>query len=584
MLGWHLRRFSHLSRPAAIVPPIFLMLRYLSIEHLAVIDRVEVDFDGGFTVLTGETGAGKSILVEAVGLLLGARASSDLVRTGEQTATIQAIFDGPDGEVIVRREITAQGRSRAFVNGALATAGALRELASQLLEMHGQHEHQGLLVPESHLDLLDTYAGLDDERVAVAGLHQRVHALRTERDTLAIDERQKLARVDLLTFQRDEIARSAPRDGEDEALAAERQVLANAEKLQRLSREAYEVLYDQDASVLRGLATVWRRVAELAAVDARAQPFLQNKDVLGAELDELARFLRDYAEHIDTSPARLLQLEDRLGQLDRLKKKYGPSLADVLQHADRCAAELATLESADERAAQVERELAEAERAYLEAAERLSSRRRIAAGQFAGALVKELEQLAMGRTRFEVRFERLGSGAWTPRGVDSAEFFVSPNPGEDLRPLAKIVSGGELSRLMLAIKTLTARTGRGMTLIFDEVDAGIGGHTADVVGRRLQALAAEAQVLCITHLPQIAAAADRHIRITKRIKGQRTATEVERLDARARVEELARMIAGQSVTAGVLASAEEMVQTRARAKGESNTKGESESRRAKGRV
>jgi DNA repair protein RecN (Recombination protein N) len=560
------------------------MLRYLSIEHLAVIDKVEVDFDGGFTVLTGETGAGKSILVEAVGLLLGARASSDLVRTGEQTATIQAIFDGPEGEVIVRREITAQGRSRAFVNGALATAGALRELASHLLEMHGQHEHQGLLVPESHLDLLDAYAGHDGDREALAGLHQRVHALRTERDTLAIDERQKLARVDLLTFQRDEIARVAPRDGEDEVLAAERQVLANAEKLQRLSREAYEVLYDQDASVLRGLATVWRRVAELAAVDARAQPFLQHKDLLGAELDELARFLRDYAEHIDASPARLQQVDDRLGQLDRLKRKYGPSLHEVLEHADRCAAELATLESADVRAAQIGEELAAAERAYLDAAERLSSRRRAAARQLADALVKELAQLAMGRTRFEVRFERLGQDLWTARGVDTAEFFVSPNPGEDLRPLAKIVSGGELSRLMLAIKTLTARTGRGMTLIFDEVDAGIGGHTADVVGRRLQALAGEAQVLCITHLPQIAAAADTHIRITKRIRGQRTATEVERLDDRARVEELARMIAGQSVTAGVRASAEEMVRARARAKGEPNTKGESESRRAKGKA
>jgi DNA repair protein RecN (Recombination protein N) len=254
-----------------------------------------------------------------------------------------------------------------------------------------------------------------------------------------------------------------------------------------------------------------------------------------------------------------------------------------LHHAERWSAVLATLESADVGAAQVAGELEAAERAYLEAAERLSSSRQAAARLFADALVKELGQLAMGRTRFEVRFERLGRDAWTPRGIDNAEFFVSPNPGEDLRPLAKIVSGGELSRLMLAIKTLTARTGRGMTLIFDEVDAGIGGHTADVVGRRLQALAGEAQVLCITHLPQIAAAADTHVRITKRIRGQRTTTEVERLDDRARVEELARMIAGQSVTAGVRASAEEMVRTRARAKGESNAKGESESRRAKGK-
>jgi DNA repair protein RecN (Recombination protein N) len=560
------------------------MLRYLSIEHLAVIEKVDVDFDAGFTVLTGETGAGKSILVEAVGLLLGSRASSDLVRTGEQTATIQAIFDTRAGEVIVRREITAQGRSRAFVNGALATAGALRELASELLEMHGQHEHQGLLAAESHLDLLDAYAGHQADRDAVAAAHQRVQALRTERDTLRLDERQKLARVDLLTFQRDEIGRIAPADGEDDALAAERRVLANAEKLQRLSREAYDVLYDQDASVVRGLATVWKRLADLAAVDPRAAPHLDGRDRISSELDELARFLRDYAEDVEASPERLQVVEDRLAAIERLKRKYGPALADVRAHADRCTAELGALETSEERAAAVEAELAAAEGRYLTLAEGLSTRRRAAAEAFARALVNELRSLAMGQTRFEVRFDRLPAEAWSPRGVDNAEFFVSPNPGEDLRPLTRVVSGGELSRLMLAIKTLTARGGRQATLIFDEVDAGIGGHTADVVGRRLQALAGDAQVLCITHLPQIAAAADTHLRITKRVRGQRTLTEVERLDEETRIRELARMIAGQTVTDGVLASAAEMVADRRRAKGESKPKGESESRRAKGKA
>jgi DNA repair protein RecN (Recombination protein N) len=560
------------------------MLRYLCIEHLAVIEKVELEFDAGFTVLTGETGAGKSILVEAVALLLGARASSDLVRTGEQTATIQAIFDTGNDEVIVRREITAQGRSRAFVNGALATAGALRELASHLLEMHGQHEHQGLLVAESHLDLLDAYAGLAADRESVAAAHHRVQALRTERDTLRLDERQKLARVDLLTFQRDEIAKVGPSDGEDENLAAERQILANAERLQRLSREAYEVLYDQDASVLRGLATVWKRVADLAAVDARAVPFIEGRDALTSQLDELARFLRDYAEDIDTSPERLQEVEDRLAALERLKRKYGPTLADVRGHFERCGRELDTLGSSEARAEAVDAALAEAEREYVALADALSARRRTGAQAFSSALVRELESLAMGKTRFEVRFERLPPDAWTARGVDNAEFFVSPNPGEELRPLARIVSGGELSRLMLAIKTLTTRGVRGATLIFDEVDAGIGGHTADVVGRRLQALAGESQVLCITHLPQIAAAADTHVRITKRVRGQRTLTDVERLDAGGRVQELARMIAGQTVTDGVLASAAEMVAERRRAKGESKSKGESESRRAKGKA
>jgi DNA repair protein RecN (Recombination protein N) len=560
------------------------MLRYLSIQHLAVIERLEIEFDAGFTVLTGETGAGKSILVEAVGLLLGARASSDLVRTGEQVATIQAIFDTTREEVIVRREITAQGRSRAFVNGALATSGALRDLAGRLLEMHGQHEHQGLLVADSHLDLLDGYAGLEQARDEVAALHQRVTALRAERDTLRLDERQKLARLDLLTFQRDEIEKAGLRAGEDEALEAERQVLANAEKLQRLSAEAYELLYERDEAVLSALNTVWKRVADLAAVDPRAQPYLDGRAVVASQLEDLAFFLRDYAAHIDASPRRLQEVDDRVGLLDRLKRKYGPTLSEAIAHAESCRDALDALQSSDERAAEVAALLHAAEDDYQRHAEQLSDARRTAGGRFGRELVSALGDLAMGRTRFEVRFERLAPEAWGSRGLDQIEFFVSPNPGEDLRPLTRVVSGGELSRLMLAIKTLTSRTGKGATLIFDEVDAGIGGHTADVVGRRLQGLAAEAQVLCITHLPQIAAAADQHYRITKTVRGQRTVTEVERLDANGRREELARMIAGQSVTDRVLASAGEMLEERGRAKGESKPKGESEGRKAKGRT
>ena len=560
------------------------MLRYLSIQHLAVIERLEIEFDAGFTVLTGETGAGKSILVEAVGLLLGARASSDLVRTGEPVATIQAIFDVDGGETIVRREITAQGRSRAFVNGALATAGALRDLASRLLEMHGQHEHQGLLAADSHLDLLDAFGGFESPREQLAALHQQVLALRAERDTLRLDERQKLARVDLLTFQLDEITKAAPRAGEDELLAAERQVLANAERLQRLSTEAYELLYERDEAVVGALKGVWKRVAELAAVDRRAAPFMDARAAVDAQLQDLAFFLRDYASHIDASPQRLQAVDDRLAVLDRLKRKYGPALDDVLAHAGSCATDLEALQSADQRAAAVETLLEQAEQRYRERAEALSQARRQTAARFARELVAALADLAMGRTRFEVRFTRLDPDGWSARGIDNVEFFVSPNPGEDLRPLARVVSGGELSRLMLAIKTLTSRAGKGTTLIFDEVDAGIGGHTADVVGRRLQALAGHAQVLCITHLPQIAAAADHHYLISKHVRANRTVTDVERLTAQARVAEIARMIAGKSVSDAVRSSAAGLLAERERAKGEYTPKGESESRRAKGRT
>ena len=562
------------------------MLRYLSIEHLAVIERLEIDFDAGFNVLTGETGAGKSILVEAVGLLLGGRASSELVRTGEDTATIQALFDVDGNEVIVRRELTAQGRSRAFVNGALATAGALKDLAARLIEIHGQHEHQGLLVPESHLDLLDAYAGFESRREEAAGAFQRLGALRAELETLRLDERQKLARVDLLTFQRDEITQAAPRAGEDEDLVAERSRLANAGRLLQLSAEAYQTLYEQDGAVLSGLATVWKRVADLAALDPRAAAYEESRAAITSQLEDLAYFLRDYAEGIDASPGRLQEVEDRLALLERLKRKHGPMLTDVLEHRDACVRELTLLANADERAAEVETALQAAEREYLDLAQRLSAERREAATKFAKDLVHVVAGLAMERTRFEVRFnaEPLPAAEWGPRGVDRAEFFVSPNPGEDLRPLARIVSGGELSRLMLAIKTLTARKGRGATLIFDEVDAGIGGHTADVVGRRLQDLAREYQVLCITHLPQIAAHGDVQYHISKQVRGGRTVTRVARLDTAARETELARMIAGDAATSRMRASAAEMLAERRRAKDEEKAKGKSESRRARGRA
>ena len=562
------------------------MLRYLSIEHLAVIERLEIDFEAGFNVLTGETGAGKSVLVEAVGLLLGGRASSELVRTGEETATIQALFDVDGNDVIVRRELTAQGRSRAFVNGALATAGALKDLAARLIELHGQHEHQGLLVAESHLDLLDAYAGFDPRREDVAACFERLGALRAELDTLRLDERQKAARVDLLTFQRDEIAQASPRPGEDEALSAERVRLANAGRLLQLSAEAYQTLYEQDGAVLSGLATVWKRVAELAALDPRAAAYEESRAAITSQLEDLAFFLRDYAEGIDASPGRLQEVEDRLALLERLKRKHGPTLADVLAHRDMCARELALLASSDERAADVEVALRAAEQQYLEQARRLSADRREAASKFARDLVKVVAGLAMERTRFEVRFndQPLSAAEWGPRGIDRAEFFVSPNPGEDLRPLARIVSGGELSRLMLAIRTLTARKDRGATLIFDEVDAGIGGHTADVVGRRLQDLAGEYQVLCITHLPQIAAHADVHYHISKDVRGGRTVTRVARLDRVARETELARMIAGDEASSGMRASAAEMLAGRVRAKDEGKAKGESEGRRTRGRA
>jgi DNA repair protein RecN (Recombination protein N) len=541
------------------------MLRFISIRNLAVIDHLEVEFGPGLNVLTGETGAGKSILVGAVGLLVGGRASADLVRTGEDQATVEAVFEDPAGEeMMIRRDVSAQsGRSRAFLNNSLVTSAALRELAADLVDLHGQHEHQVLLDPASHLDLLDAFAGLADDREAVRAAFTRMQALASERNRLAADAREKTRREEYVRFQLSEIDRVGPRAGEDDELATARQVLGNAERLQRLCADAYTALYEGEGAALPTLSLVWKKLADLASIDPQFAPHLAAKEAVKSQLEDLAYFLRSYASAIDASPGKLQEVEDRLSVLERLKKKHGPALADVIDTAGALRRELDALAGADERAAAVETELSAARRDYRCLAERLSNERRTSAVDFARRLEASLGDLAMTQTRCEVRFvEQSGEEAWSERGMDEAEFYISPNPGEDLRPLARIASGGELSRVMLALKTLASTDAPGKTLIFDEVDSGIGGSVADVVGARLRQLGSRVQVLCITHLPQIAAYGASHYRIAKALKNGRTVTGVAPLGVREREDELARMIAGSDVSASVRASAREMLKRR----------------------
>jgi DNA repair protein RecN (Recombination protein N) len=588
------------------------MLRFLSIKRLAVIDAVEVEFDPGFNVLTGETGAGKSILVEAVGLLLGGRASGDLVRTGEEVAAIEAIFQSGGDELVVRREITAQGRSRAFINGNLATATALKDLSARLIELHGQHEHQTLLDPTTHLDVIDAFGGLERWTAATASAFDAMRAAAEELTEArkAIADRE--SRLELVAFQVADLDRAAPRAGEDEELTAARQVLANAERIERLCAESYASLYDSDGAVLSSLGGVWKRVAELATFDPRFQSSLEARDGIKAQLEELAMTLRRYVDTIEASPARLEEVEERLGLLERLKRKYGPTLADVIGRHAALRAELVDLEGSDERITKLERRWSRARQMYLEQAEALGRERRRVAVEFVRQLERALADLAMEQTRLEVRFSGAppDETAWCARGIDTAEFFVSPNPGEELRPLARVVSGGELSRSMLAIKTLmfaSRLAGDGAAgdsgqelnskprlrgagapgLIFDEVDAGIGGRVADVVGRKLRALGSAFQVLCITHLPQIAAYADTHFAVEKSVDRGRTHTTVTRLSEEQRVDEIARMLGGEAVSPRIRESAREMITERrgkgpTSPKGESKSKGESESAKAKG--
>jgi DNA repair protein RecN (Recombination protein N) len=476
------------------------MLRLLRIERLAVIDAIQVEFEPGLNVLTGETGAGKSMLVEAVGLLMGGRASVDLIRTGETQASVQAEFDAggltpvhadmqaashergltpvpvrgsdPNHALIVRRDINAQGRSRAFVNDTLVTAASLNEQTSPLVELHGQHEHQTLLDPQSHLLMLDEFAGLAAAREQVGGAFLEWKRLQSEFDAFQMDEREKAARLDLLKFQVGELDNARLRPGEDEELDTTRRVLSSADKLQRLSGEAYAALYDSDQAALARLGTVWKRVAELAEVDPTFQPHLDARDGIKSQLEDLADTLRAYGDTIDASPARLQDVEDRLALVERLKRKHGPALADVIAKRDALARQLDALEHADERRAGLEVEVRAARDAFLTRARALSRQRREAAKQFSTRIQALLGELAMGRTQFDVRFEaEPPESAWTETGVDVAECYLSANVGEDVRPLARIASGGELSRVMLAIRTLGAAASPGKTLIFDEIDA-----------------------------------------------------------------------------------------------------------------
>jgi DNA repair protein RecN (Recombination protein N) len=556
------------------------MLRFLSVRHLAVIDQLEVEFDAGFNVLTGETGAGKSVLVEAIGLLVGGRASADLVRTGEPQAVVQAIVERPGGgEVIIRREISAQGRSRAFIDEALATSVALKELGADLIELHGQHEHQALLDPAEHVDLLDAFAQHPALTAAVSTAYDAWRVAADAIDRSQLGEQEKRARIELAAFQLQEIDKVAPRAGEDDALAAERRVLANADRLRRLGADAYAALYEGEQSALAALGTVWKRVAHLAEIDPVFAAHLEQRDAIKPLLEDLAFALRRHATSLDASPERLQAVEDRLAALERLKRRFGPGLDDVLARRAALAAELEALDATAEQA----QALADRERVtrgtFEKASAALRRSRELAAATLGPLLAADLKELALPHCRMEVRLTPLGApDLWSRRGQDAVAFFFSPNPGEDLRPLDRIASGGELSRVMLALRLATVGQGSARTVIFDEVDSGIGGAAADAVGARLQALGRVHQVLCVTHLAQIAARAGTHLLIEKRVERGRTRTSVSRLDSAGREREVARMIAGATVSPQILASARELLARRQT--GEHTAKGESESRPA----
>jgi DNA repair protein RecN (Recombination protein N) len=549
------------------------MLTDLFIKNFAIIDNLHVSFREGLNVLTGETGAGKSIIIDAVNLILGGRASNDLIRTGEEEAVVEALFDltGHDdiladlsesgtecaGELLVKRTISCSGRNRVFIGGGLSTLSSLTDISRRLINIYGQHESQTLLKQDNHLVLLDGYASLGQLRERFSSLYDSYRRLSSEIRRIDEGEREAARRMDLLAFQSGEISSAAISAGEEEEVEQERQLLDNAEKLHNTSMAAFEALYGGDASILGSLRGVLTAINEIRAIDPSLHESAELMNGAYLQLEESALALRDYSARIDANPQRLLSLDDRLDLIHRMKKKYGATIEEVLAYKEEIDRELESLRNREETRSGLESELKELEGEIAVLGKELSAKREKGAKALKSAMEKELHELAMRHAHFDVVLERLNE----PReyGLERAEFLFSPNPGESPKPLARIASGGELSRLMLALKQVHPESDV-PTLVFDEVDSGIGGATSSLVGEKLKRVAAGQQVLCITHLPQMAAFADHHQKVEKLVEAGRTRTVVTPLTGEERVREMARMLGGVKITDKTMDHAREMIE------------------------
>ena len=561
------------------------MLLELRVENYAVIDNVAVEFAPGLNLLTGETGAGKSILIDALALLLGDKASADAVRHGTEKAIAAAVFetdskaldavleenglDADEAQLILRREIAAGGKGRVFVNNQPATVAVLRQLAPHLAVIHAQNAAVLAFDAASRLSLLDSFAGPNLAPVGEA--FAEWNAIRQRIADLERDEQDRMRLLDLWSFQRKEIAGANLQPGEDAKLEAEKRVLANSERILSAAMGAYDALYEGSVSASALIRSASRQLEELARIDEKFRESLAQLDSARITVEDIGQTLRDYAEDVEASPDRLAEVEDRLAALDRLKRKYGPSLEEVIAMGVELERKLNEMENKDEILRKLRAELAHTAERYLDAARALSRQRYEAARKLEKQVESEVNELAM-KARFKV--EVGGSdeeGNWTSKGFDSVQYLISANPGEPLGPVEEIASGGELSRVMLALKTTieagmpgrarqhAAKGGGQRTLVFDEIDSGIGGRAAEAVGKKLKQLAATKQVLCVTHLPQIASFADQHFLIEKKESGGRTKTSVRPLDSEERTRELARMISGAKLTDTSIKHAEQML-------------------------
>jgi DNA repair protein RecN (Recombination protein N) len=555
------------------------MLVELVVENLAVVEQVRVRFHPGLNLLTGETGSGKSIVVDALGLLFGGRASADMIRSGAQKARVSGIFEmgrelAPlkdagieceEGELLIEREIQSTGKSRAFIGSRLVTATLLKELAPFLGDIHGQHEQQNLASTEAQREMLDAFAsgseGLVSETAAVYREWRRVGA---ELDELDRNEQEKLRLADLWSFQRKEIEAVELKPHEDEQLETERKIQKNVTRLEESATAAYALLYEDKESAVAQLRVALRKIEDLARIDDSFQALVDGLKPASIAIDDASHTLRDYLGKLEADPQRLEAIETRMATIEKLKRKYGGTIEEILAFLETVRKQLNAVETAGERRATLEKERERLQAAFKTVAAKLTAIRKDAGKKLAKKVEGELGSLAMAQAVFEVR---VSEAEWSAHGADAIEFLISANVGEEPKPLDKVASGGELSRVALALKTCTMASGgsRGRqqpvarTLVFDEVDAGIGGGAADAVGRKLKKLAGVEQVLCVTHLAQVASYADHHYFVDKRSERGRTYTTIDELDKAGRTREIGRMLSGERLTPEALKHAEQMI-------------------------